>query len=374
MGLIKNMERSGKRMLIRLLGLVTRAGPVSFESVRDAAFDSILVIRQHNQMGDMLLATPALRAIKEAHPEAKLGIISSTLNRDVLVGNPHVDHLFTYDKRDPLSHFRLVRDIRRRRYDLVLVLHTVSFSFTSVVLAVLSGARLRVGSTSKKIGDELSGSLFNLALPLPDQSTLARMNEAEHNLYPLAAVGMTTDDIAPVMVPTDDSVDWAIKYEREHWRSGFRLVVHPGAGKRQNIWPTERFARVVDGLGADGPMALTIVEGPRDQERVAEFQRTCATQGDVVRGRRIGDVAALMQKADLVICNDTGVMHVAASVGANTLAVFGPTDPNRWAPRSPGLTVMRADDGDLLSLGAEQVLERARELLVNVARTSRGGG
>jgi ADP-heptose:LPS heptosyltransferase len=83
----------------------------------------------------------------------------------------------------------------------------------------------------------------------------------------------------------------------------------------------------------------------------------------VVRKRGIGDVAALLLRADLVICNDTGVMHVAAAVGANTLAIFGPTDPDRWAPRSPRLHIVRAADGRMESVTATRVVQQAVDVL-----------
>jgi ADP-heptose:LPS heptosyltransferase len=66
-----------------------------------------------------------------------------------------------------------------------------------------------------------------------------------------------------------------------------------------------------------------------------------------------------LREADLVLCNDTGIMHVACAVGARTLAVFGPTDPVRWAPRSPNLEVIRAENGDLARLDPAAVVERA---------------
>lgn len=333
---------------------------------RTSTFRKILVIRQHNQMGDMLLATPALRAIKESRPEAEVAVISSTLNRDVLENNPAITHLFTYDKRNPLSHLKLVLDLRRERYDLALVLHTVSFSFTSVLLAVLSGARLRIGSAPKNVDYDLAGSYFSLVLPLPEESELDKMNEAEHNLYPLRAVGIDTSDLSPQIVPNPENVSWAGRMEAEYWRPGeIKLVVHPGAGKTENIWPPEKFARVVNGLNEVKKVGLVVVKGPRDAASVAEFNKTCGVKGTVVEGKKIGAVAALMLRADLVLCNDTGVMHVSAAAGARTLAVFGPTDPGRWAPRTNCLNVIRAPGGRLRELGPQAVLEKALEVLAS---------
>jgi len=324
----------------------------------------VLVIRQHNQMGDMILAIPAFRAIRESIPGVEIGVISSSLNRDVLVNNPYIDRLYLYDKRNVLSFAPLLRAIRRERYDMVIVLHTVSFSFTSVALAVLSGARIRIGSTSRAVGDSLTGSYLNLTLPLPSDEELDAMTETEHNLYPLRAIGVDTDDLSPLIVPKSENESWAQRFDTDNWEKAFvRLAVHPGAGKAENIWPPENHAAVVNQLNRRTAVSLVVVEGPRDTESVAAFLGACEVGATVLRQRGIGDVAALLKRADLVICNDTGVMHVAAAVGATTLAVFGPTDPERWAPRARDLRIIRAPGGRLTDLSPERVAQRAAEIL-----------
>lgn len=347
---------------MRALGAFVRARPITRDEFKAMHFHRILVVRQHNQMGDMMLAVPALRAVRETYPQAAIGVVSSTLNRGVLVNSPYVDRVFTYDKRRPWSAVRMLGDLRAERYDLVIVLHTVSFSFTSLVLAVLSGARVRIGSTSRALGETLTGSYLNLTLPLPDDDALALLNEAEHNLYPLRAAGITTRDIAPLLVPGPESEQWAEAEARRMWRDGsLRLAVHPGAGKVGNIWPPEHFAAVVEDLHARKSATLAILEGPRDVETVARFQHACGLPGSIVRGRSITDVAALLRRADLVLCNDTGVMHVACAAGARVLAVFGPTDPFRWAPRCDNLRVVRASDGNLEALTPATVARAAAE-------------
>ncbi|MGD8412829.1 MAG: glycosyltransferase family 9 protein [Candidatus Latescibacterota bacterium] len=364
MGTIKKIERSSKRRLMWLLARFLRARPIEAQDIRHGSFDSVLVIRQHNQMGDMILAIPALRAIRQSFPESRIGVVSSTLNTGVLQNSPFVDRLFEYNKRSVFSLIGMIRRLRRERYDLVIVLHTVSFSFTSLVLAVLSRARVRVGSTSRELGDSLTGSYLNLTLPLPGDEELAGMSETEHNLYPLRAIGVVTDDLSPVVVPDAGNDRWAESCAGEHWKpQTARLAVHPGAGKAENIWPPARHAEVVNRLARMSPVSLIVIEGPRDGGAVSAFQDVCDVPAHVVKGRSIGDVAALLRRADLVICNDTGVMHVAAAAGATTLAVFGPTDPHRWAPRAGALHVVRAKDGVLASLHPEEVAVRAAEIL-----------
>lgn len=364
MGRVKTIERSGKRGLMRFVGGLLHARPLTPAAFRALSFQRILVVRQHNQMGDMMLATPALRAIRETYPHAKIGIVTSTLNRGVLANSPFVDRVFTYDKRRPGSHLAMLWELRREKFDLAIVLHTVSFSFTTLMLGVLSGARVRIGSTSPRIGDALTGTYLNITLPLPDPAQLAAMNEAEHNLFPLRYVGITTDDLAPLIVPGTASERWAEGYASDSWRKEtLKLAVHPGAGKAENIWRPENFATVVNTLARAHEITLVVIQGPADAAAVEAFARACEIAGTVVKGRSITDVAALMQRADLVLCNDTGVMHVACAAGARVLGIFGPTDPVRWAPRSPGLRIVRAPGGDLRALSPETVVREAEEYL-----------
>jgi heptosyltransferase-2 len=364
MGRVKTIERSGKRGLMRFIGRFLHARPLTPDEFRALNFERILVVRQHNQMGDMMLATPALRAIRETYPHAKIGIVTSTLNRGVLANSPFVDRVFTYDKRRPGSHLAMLWELGREKFDLAIVLHTVSFSFTTLMLGVLSGARMRIGSTSPRIGDGLTGTYLNVTLPLPDPAQLAAMNEAEHNLFPLRYVGITTNDLAPLIVPGTASERWADGYASDSWHEGtVRLAVHPGAGKAENIWRPENFAVVVDTLARDRALSLVVVQGPADAESVRAFAAACHVEGQVVSARSITDVAALMQRADLVLCNDTGVMHVACAAGARVLGIFGPTDPVRWAPRSPGLRIVRAPGGDLRALEPADVVREAEEYL-----------
>ncbi len=364
MGRVKTLERSGKRALMRGVGAFLRAPRMTPEAFRAQRFERILVVRQHNQMGDMMLATPALRAIRETYPRATIGIVTSTLNRGVLANSPFVDHVFTYDKRRPGSHLAMLRALRREQFDLAIVLHTVSFSFTTLMLGVMSGARVRIGSTSPRVGDALTGSYLNITLPLPEPGQLATMNEAEHNLFPLRHVGITTHDLAPLIVPGGKSEQWAEAFARENWREGaVKLLVHPGAGKAENIWKPENFAAVVDMLARNHALSLIVAQGPADGATVAAFTAACGASGAVVRQRPITDVAALARRADLVLCNDTGVMHVACAAGARVLAIFGLTDPVRWAPRSPGLRVVRAPGGDLRSLQPQTVAREAENYL-----------
>jgi len=361
---VRKLERSVKRMFIRLLSGLIETEKVGREELLAAPKRRILVIRQHHQMGDMLLAVPAFRALKEAFPGVKTGVVASRLNCGVLANNPYVDEVFVYDKKNPLGHVRLVRRLRAERFDLVVVLHTSSFSFTSVLLACFSGAKFRIGSTSQPFGHALSKAFFHFELPLPPREALDGMSETEHNLYPLAALGIHTDDLSPLFVPSAADSAWAEEVAAEFRKEEcILLAVHPGAGKKENIWGAARFAEVAERIGKLAKARVLLIEGPRDREEAEEFARRCSLDIRLVRNEPIGRVAALLELSDLVLCNDTGVMHLAAAAGAETLAVFGPTDPVRWAPRCGNLHFVRAPDGILRKLDVRTVFIEAAGLL-----------
>jgi ADP-heptose:LPS heptosyltransferase len=173
-----------------------------------------------------------------------------------------------------------------------------------------------------------------------------------------------TDDLKPLLVPSLADANWADAFVARHLTSEHpSIVVHPGAGKTENVWAPGNFAEVINRLGRKSPINICVIEGPRDREHVDKFAEN--VEGDFVhlRGRGIGEVAALLQRVDLVLCNDTGVMHVSCAAGANTLAVFGPTDPKRWAPKCDNLSVIRGTGGDLNQVSIESVCEKAAGLL-----------
>lgn len=135
------------------------------------------------------------------------------------------------------------------------------------------------------------------------------------------------------------------------------LAVHPGSGSLRKNWPPERFAAIVDGVGAGRPWLL--VEGPAD----AAPAQALARLPSVVHARSLPPrvLGAVLSRASLYVGNDSGVSHLAAAWGARVLALFGPTDPAQWAPVGPKVSTLRSADGTMAGLGLDAVLRAARE-------------
>lgn len=366
--MLKKFEKRGKRALARLVALFLGSESIAPEKFAEIDPSSILVIRQHNQMGDMLLAVPAFRGLRNRFPNARIALLAASINTDVMMNNPYVDEVLTYAKErnrgNPFNLLRFVRSIRDRRFDFVIVLNTVSFSVTSMLLAAVSGARLRIGSSSRKFGHDLTGRFYHLELPLPDEGELARMHESEHNIYPLRAIGVKDAGLESLLVPTENEVSESERLVAASFgKNRPFIVVHPGAGKRQNVWPPERFAELVRRLRDVREVGIVAVKGPVDGEVFDEFLQACGAVTVVLSSPGVGLLGAVMRMAVLTFCNDTGIMHIAGAVGSNCCAVFGPTDPSRWKPVNENVVAVRAVDGEIESVSVEDVLSAAQPFL-----------
>lgn len=372
----KNIERRGKVVLAGALApmIGTRGSRTPLPD--PAEVRSLLIIRQHNQMGDMLLAVPAFRGIRKKFPNARITLLAASINSGVMQNNPFIDEVITWSKernrKDPLAFLRFINGLRKQRFDVLIVLNTVSFSVTSMLLGAVSGAAWRAGSSSLPFGNDLTSKYYHLEFPLPGEEELARMHESEHNLYPLRALGIEESDLSSLLVP----FKWEETGSREFTAAAFGdkpyAVIHPGAGKVKNIWSPERFAEVSGALLERYGIRTVAVRGPVDDIFFSRFLDACKPPPQVISCPSVGFLGALMRDAAVSVCNDTGVAHIAGAVGARCAEIFGPTDPHRWKPVSDAVIAVKPDDGNVDSVTVDEVLKVVDELLAKAFVTGAG--
>lgn len=328
--------RRAKQLLMRPLARLLRREPLAPTALPKLRPARIVVVRQHNQMGDMVCATPALRAIAETWPGARVALVTSPVNAGVVRNNPHLARVLVFEKR--LSRLpSFLRELRAWRADLAIVPSSVSFSLTSALIGLCSGARHVTGADSRAYGWDFSARCFSLvmpAFPVVDRPAV------EHSLAPLRAVGIDTRDTSTLMVPSGAERAEAAAIMRAHGLADGFWALHPGAGKRQNAWPAERFAALARRAAAAGRQVL-VLHGPADGAALAAFEPP-APGLLVAPPCPVGTMAALLERADRLLCNDTGVMHVAGALRVSTLALFGPTDPALWKPPADEVRALRA--------------------------------
>jgi heptosyltransferase-2 len=329
--------------------------------------ESILVVRQHDQLGDMLCIGPLLRALRERWPSAQITLIASPVNEVVMRHHPFADVVLLYDKKVFFNSLKSGREflakLRSRRCDLAIVPATVSNSLTSNLLAYLSGAQVRIGASSLNGIEGPSSFLFNVVSALDWRDDVHR-HQTLRNLDVLKPLDLTTSDLSLAIGLTESELragsELVASLRAKH---GTLIGFHSGAGKIENRWPAERFVELANALCADGRAAAVITAGPKDDKPVAQVVHKLMCEHTVVSNQSIRLVAALISQLQLFVTNDTGVMHVAAATGTPTLSLFGPTDPLQWAPIGAKHRYVWTEDGRIDSIQSERVLEEAREML-----------
>ena len=364
----RTLERRLKRLFIAILRLFAGTRPLT--TFNPGSAPRILVIRQHNQLGDMLCVVPFLRALRATYPRCTLALLASPVNADVMLHNRFLDEVILYDKSEFIGTgghlYRFVgflRRLRNRRFDVAVVPSTVSTSFTSDLLARLSGAALRVGAGS--IDGQANPSAFFFTHPRNlDWRENPDRPQVERNIDIWPGTLRWTPDLSLELTLTKDETEYAKTLCRQ-WLTQWKgiIVYHPGAGKLSNRWPAERFAEAANWLSEKGGMFPVVTAGPMDEAEVRVMARSLRCRHYVVKNQPIRAVAAILQCALLVVTNDTGIMHVAAAAGTPVLALFGPTSPKQWAPRGDIHRYCRGDGGAIDRISVDEVLRNAREML-----------
>ncbi len=279
------------------------------------------------QLGDMLCAVPALRALHAAYPDAEVTLIGLPWARAFAARFRRYLHEFMEfpgfpglaERRcDVAALPRFFAAARRRQFDLVLQMHGSGEIMNP--LAALTGARAAAG-------------FYRPGRYCPDVERYVEWRDAEHEvrryLRLMERLGIASQGSAlEFPLGAEDWSEWTdIGLERDTY-----AVVHAGAQLASRRWPPERFAQVADALAAEGLQIVltgtaqekTLVEGVRQAMRAPALDLAGLTS--------LGGLAALVARARLVIANDTGVSHVAAAVKAPSVIVASGSDPRRWAP------------------------------------------
>lgn len=367
--MLRQIERSFKRLVALTLRLVLGSRKTGLPP--NPSFNRILVIRQHNQLGDMLCVVPLLRGLRKRFPDAHIAIMASPVNAGVMYNSPYLNEVILYDKRTFLGKgfegwralLRFIKELRSKEFELVLVPSTVSTSFTSDFFAYLSGAQYRIGAESLNGKQNPSAMFFNITEELDWSSTPDR-HQTQRNLDVARSLQIEEGDLQLIIGFNEHEQNY-INLLKNNKKQASKLVIayHPGAGKIPNRWEAGRFGRVANELNEKFHCATVITCGPMDDRPVYDMIGWMKVSYNLIKGKGIREVACVLASVDLVITNDTGVMHVAGSVGTPVLSLFGPTEPEQWAPPGNHNRYIRGRRNDINNISVEEVVQNASEML-----------
>jgi ADP-heptose:LPS heptosyltransferase len=282
-----------------------------------------------------------------------------------------LDEVINFDKGEFLDQRGLhvgklmtfLKNLRRLCFDVVIVPSTVSVSFTSHIFAYLSKAPIRIGAGSIDGTENPSRFLLNATVELDWRSTPHR-HQTLRNLDIAKAISVHTEGLAIELTLTEQEIEEGKrKYIKEKDTRALVIGFHPGAGKKPNCWPAEGFASVANRLSMEFDAAVFVTAGPMDNIDINQMTAGLETPYYLMKNLPLRLVASIIANTRLFISNDTGLMHVAAAVGVPVLSLFGPTDPEQWAPIGSQHRYIVGRDGNMSFISVEEVLETARGML-----------
>ena len=316
----------------------------------------ILVIRL-DLIGDLVLSLTVVRALKRTYPEAEIDLLALPASAKVASYDPNLSEIITYDPniwRRPKALFQLKnwrevsalrQKLRARHYDLAVSV----YANWAAILAVLSGARRRVG-----YGPEGYPGFMTDSVPggIPGRwrhwAPLDNKHEVDYCLALAQAAGATltpADRIPRLYVneKTREEVDQLLL------RAGLQphkplIVCHINSNNGQSKrWPIPYWATLIDRLIHQEGAQVVLTGAPGDMPQIDQVTHRMHEQAINLAGKTsLTQLAALLQRADLLISGDSGPLHMGVACGTPIIGIYGPTNPSLGGPVSPDATVLRS--------------------------------
>ncbi len=337
---------------------------------RDIAKDAIsriLVIRV-DRIGDLILSTPAIRAVRETFPGAQIHLLVAPYTKDLVVHNPHIDRLLVPGQ-----------DTIPKDYDLAIALHP---GYRQNALAFKSGARYRAGYTGW-------GGGFFLTHKIKDDRATRVRHEVDSALEVVGLAGCTT---------AQKELDVSVTPEGERFAQGFFaaaglseqdlvIVVHPGARQEYIRWKKEGFAKAADLLVRELKAKIILSGSAGEKGLIEDVAAKMQARPVLAVGLELTQLVSVIKRSSLYLGNCTGPMHIAVALKVPIVAVFGPVHPldshHAWGPRGRNARIVSKDPGCprchpsecrhfrcMELIRAEDVLEAAKQLMAALGKIS----
>jgi lipopolysaccharide heptosyltransferase II len=343
---VKHLSRSVLHLLVRLFGV--RGAYVAAKQARQPLSKKPHILLVHpGHLGSLVMTTPLFHALKTHAPGAYITVMVDPWSHEVLVNHPDVDQVMAYSfpsNRDGTvglkSYFSLrnaAKELRRGNYDLAINLRP-NFWWGAALLYLAHIPR-RVGYAV----DECS-SLLTEALPLPSREHLTasylRLLSAGLSVMGYSSLEEPyTEERYPLhFVPAAQECQWIAEYlSREGFDPSTPLaVIHPGTGGAVKLWRSEGWATCATALAQsaiDGISLRIVLTGSKSERPLLEeIASSVPFPMTIMTNMTLGQLAALLQRAQFVLGVDSGPLHLAVAQGTPTVQIFGPTDPAIFGP------------------------------------------
>jgi heptosyltransferase II len=329
-----------------------------------------ILIRSTNWIGDAVMTTPAMAAVRASFPLAEVVVVANPLVSELFNPHPYCDRVIVFDKKG--SHrgtrglMRFSGILRRESFDLAILFQN---ALEAALMAFLARIPRRLGYRR-----DLRGPLLTHGVPCgaPER----RLHHTAYYRHLLRTNGIEGGDGRLRLACTDSERGWAstVLESDVAW-----VAINPGASYGSaKRWFPDRFAAVADALAASVPARIVLTGGSGERDLGDDIEAAMKSPClNLVGMTSVRQMMAVLSLCRLMITNDSGPMHVAAALGVPVVALFGPTDHTTTSPHSPDQRIVRkatecapclkrfcpTDHRCMTAIETEDVLEAARSLM-----------
>ncbi len=326
----------------------------------------ILIVRQHNQFGDMMATIPLFRAIKKKFPEAQLTVLASNENAFGISSAPYIDELFIFDKTKlfDFQYLRIFHSVlRKNKYNLVIIPSTVSLSFTSHLIGALAKSDFVIGASSLDGKENEASYMLNKAVELTWQPPNRHVSDFIIDV--VRPIGINENDFSTELNLTEENFLFATEFFKKFNKDcEVKIGFHVGAGKPPNRWSLNNFKELINRLRKIPNLCFYFTGSTADEKEIVFMIKAFGKDAGYLLNKPIPDVAAVIATSDLFVTNDTGIMHVAGATSVPQVSLFGPTNPLQWAPVGEYKYFVKKAD-EINSITVDEIYSLSLKLLYN---------
>lgn len=321
-----------ERMLLRMLSSVSE----TVTSPLPVIPGRLLVVKVFG-MGDSILIRSIIGMLRERHPEMEIGVLVGPATREVMtVGESFRVHQYVPRKLSTWSALQILKDIRSCHYDTIL--NCEQRSLAGSAFLSLIGAAYHIGFIP--ISDTPKGRFLTHAMRFRDDQSVWQ------SFIRLAR--LIDSSIPQMFLPTSPKLseeveEWACDWWNEHVGSGPAptIALHVGSQDREfSRWPVRRFVELAERARIHNRNLSVMLTGTAPERELIDAFISMYS-GHAIDASDPGSLmrtAALLKRCNLLVSNDTGIMHLGAALGVPTVGLFGPNSPRYWAPVGPRAT------------------------------------
>lgn len=266
-------------------------------------------------IGNVVLFTPALKSLRQGFPQAYICLLLARWSAEgIMEDSPLIDEILVYDNRwSILKKIRFIISLRRKRFDLILTATGIN-PLKAGILTYLIGAPYRLGGKSR-----------------------TDIHEIEANLDIIRALDIKIEKKDLCIYLSKEDREFAVEFIKSHGVKDDDIIVgfHPGSGPfmAYKRWPVDRFSQLADAISYKYRARIIVFGGTEEIDLAIKMADLMETRPIIAAGKTtLKQVAAIIERCNLFVSNDTGLMHIACAVHTPVVAVFGPTDPVRTGP------------------------------------------